>query len=71
MALVQDYFSPAPSPYVESSAQAIIAGHDLASLKPFEIGGNWQPPQLKARAWTDDYVNVFGALRARIGHPRG
>jgi spermidine synthase len=71
VALVQDYFSPAPSPYVESSAQAIIAGHDLASLKPFKSRGYWSALRLKARAWTDDYVNVFGALVERMRHPRG
>jgi spermidine synthase len=70
-ALVQDYFSPEPSPYVESSAQAIIAGHSLAALQRYRTSGAWTAPKIQARAWTDDYVNVFGALIARIEHPRG
>ncbi len=69
--LAQDYYSPAPSPYVESGAQAVIAAHDLKSLRPFMARGAWVPPRMKARAWTDDYVNVFGALMARMMHPRG
>lgn len=68
--LVQDYYTSAPSPYVESGAQAIIFGHDRASLKPFVAQGAWVQPTLQARAWTDDYVNVFGALLARIENPR-
>jgi len=68
--LVQDYVSPEPSPYVESSAQAIIAARDVQALKPFAAAGAWMQPTLKARAWTDDYVNVFGALLARWEHPR-
>ena len=69
--LVQDYYTTAPSPYVESGAQAIIVGHDRASLKPFVAQGAWVEPTIQARAWTDDYVNVFGALLARLENPRG
>ena len=69
--LVQDYYTSAPSPYVESGAQAIIVGHDRTSLKPFADRGAWVEPTIKARAWTDDYVNVFGALLARLENPRG
>ena len=71
VALVQDYYTRAASPYVESGAQAILAGHDRQSLAPFVARGDWLPPTIKARAWTDDYVNVFGALVARWSHPRG
>jgi SAM-dependent methyltransferase len=66
VALAQDYASPAPSPYVESGAQAVLAAHDLAALKPFKAHGDWIGPRRHARAWTDDYVNVFGALAARL-----
>lgn len=68
--LVQNYFSAAASPYVESGAQAIIAARDSNSLKPFVERSAWLAPTLEARAWTDDYVNVFGALLARLAHPR-
>jgi spermidine synthase len=70
-ARVQDYFSPASSPYVESGAQAILAGRDRRALEPFIARGAWAPPTLRARAWTDDYVNLFGALVGRLMHPRG
>jgi spermidine synthase len=70
-ARVQDYFSSASSPYVESGAQAILAGRDRRALEPFIARSDWAPPTLKARAWTDDYVNVFGALVGRLMHPRG
>ncbi|MEI9890678.1 MAG: fused MFS/spermidine synthase [Caulobacteraceae bacterium] len=68
--VVQDYFSSAPSPYVESGAQAILAARDRKALAPFIQRGDWKPTTLQARAWTDDYVNVFGALLARIENPR-
>ncbi len=69
VSLAQNYFSPAPSPYVESSEQAIIAGRNLAALQPLRKSGLWTPVGGHARAWTDDYVNVFGALVSRIQHP--
>ena len=69
VALAQNYISPAPSPYVETSEQAIIAGWDQTALQPFRKTGRWQPVPGHARAWTDDYVNVFGALVQRLAHP--
>jgi spermidine synthase len=68
--LVQNYYSSAPSPYVESGAQAILAARDRAALRPFEQRSDWGPTTIPARAWTDDYVNVFGALVERMTHPR-
>lgn len=69
--LVQDYYTTATSPYVESGAQAILFAHDRKALRPYEEKDAWVAPTLHARAWTDDYVNVFGALLARIENPRG
>jgi spermidine synthase len=66
----QDYFTSAPSVYVESGAQAILVGRDRKSLRPFIARSDWEPAVIEARPWTDDYVNVFGALIARITHPR-
>jgi spermidine synthase len=68
--VVQNYYSSAPSPYVESGAQAILAAPDRRALKPFIDRSDWEPTTIQARAWTDDYVNVFGALVARIENPR-
>jgi spermidine synthase len=67
----QDYFTSAPSVYVESGAQAILAARDRKSLAPFIARSDWRPTKFQTRAWTDDYVNVFGALVSRIAHPRG
>ena len=65
-ALVQDYFSAQSSPYVESGAQALLVGRDRKALRPFEDADPWVLPTRRVRAWTDDYVNVFGALVRRI-----
>jgi spermidine synthase len=65
----QDYFTSAPSVYVESGAQAILAARDRDSLRPFIARSDWRPTTHEARPWTDDYINVFGALVARITHP--
>jgi spermidine synthase len=67
----QDYFTSAPSVYVESGAQAILFARDRQALRPFMGRSDWRPPRYAARPWTDDYVNVFGALVGRITHPRG
>jgi spermidine synthase len=67
----QDYFTSAPSVYVESGAEAILAARDRKTLEPFIARSAWKPTKYQARAWTDDYVNVFGALVSRIEHPRG
>jgi spermidine synthase len=67
----QDYFTSAPSVYVESGAQAILFARDRAALRPYVDRSDWRPTRYEARPWTDDYVNVFGALISRIRHPRG
>jgi spermidine synthase len=67
----QDYYTLAPSVYVESGAQAILAARDRSALRPYLARSDWRPTRYETRPWTDDYVNVFGALVARISHPRG
>jgi hypothetical protein len=67
----QDYYTSAPSVYVESGAQAILAARDRDALGPFVARSDWRPAATEARPWTDDYVNVFGALVARMMHPHG
>jgi len=51
----------------ESSEDALIIGRDAAALAPYAADPRWTPanPNL-ARAWTDDYTNVPGALYARL-----
>jgi hypothetical protein len=56
---------------VESGAQAILAARDRDALGPFVARSDWRPAATEARPWTDDYVNVFGALVARMMHPHG
>ena len=68
--VVQDYYSWATSVYVESGAQAILAARDRKTLSPFIARSDWKPATIVARPWTDDYVNVFGALVGRIRRPR-
>jgi SAM-dependent methyltransferase len=68
-AFIQNYRSQAASPYIESDSQALLAARDPMSLKSYLAAGAWRPPTLKARPWTDDYTNVFGALISRTRHP--
>ena len=68
-AFVQNYRARNASPYIEADSQVLLAARDPAALKPYLAAGAWRPPTLKARPWTDDYTNVFGALVSRIRHP--
>ena len=68
--LQQDCYSSEVSPYVESGSQVIIAARDRGALRPFEQNDPWVPPTAHGRAWTDDYVNLFGALLARFASNR-
>ncbi len=67
-ALAQSYRPPDdPEHGWESPEDAVIVGRTRAALAPFEASGKWRPadPSL-ARAWTDDYTNLAGALYARL-----
>jgi spermidine synthase len=67
-ALVQRYRPPDdPEHAWESPEDAVIVGRTRAALAPFQATGKWQPADpTQARAWTDDYTNLAGALYARL-----
>jgi SAM-dependent methyltransferase len=47
----------------EASTEAVVMGRSEAALADFRADPRWTAPQRTAvRAWTDDYVNLFGAL---------
>jgi SAM-dependent methyltransferase len=59
--------APAAGPLWESSEDALIIGRNAAPLAPYAGDPRWTPTDpSRARAWTDDYTNVPGALYARM-----
>jgi len=59
--------APSAGPLWESSEDALIIGRDAAALAPYAADPRWTPANPnRARAWTDDYTNVPGALYARL-----
>ncbi len=67
--LERAYYSAARESYVETSSLALVAARDPKVLDAYRAAG-WGPPEHKARAWTDDYTNVFGALWTRLTEQR-
>ena len=67
--LEQTFYSQLNLSYVESSSQAIVAARDPRMLDAYRTAG-WGPPSHQARAWTDDYTNVAGALWTRLREGR-
>jgi hypothetical protein len=54
----------------ESSEDAVIVARTSAGLAPFIADRRWRPADPRgARAWTDDYTNLFGALVRRLQGP--
>lgn len=64
----QSYYSKAQQSYVETSSLAIVAARaqDGQVLDAYRKSPGWTPTTHVARAWTDDYTNVAGALWARF-----
>ncbi|MDB5430297.1 MAG: spermidine synthase [Caulobacter sp.] len=51
----------------ESSEDAVIVGRDKASLAAYAADSRWTPADpTRARPWTDNYTNLFGAMWARV-----
>jgi hypothetical protein len=71
-ALLQEYVPPPGQPVMaESSAIVMIVAKSPAALDAFRADPRWRTPDPHAaRAWTDDYSNVLGALIARLKQPR-
>lgn len=63
-ALHQIYIeNPKRAPMWEASTEALVVGRSEAALADFRSDPRWRsPPVSKARPWTDDYVDLFGAL---------
>lgn len=67
-ALIQRH-SPAKAspPLWESAEDAMIVSRSLAALAPYEADGRWaQTDPTAARPWTDDYMNLAGAMYAQL-----
>lgn len=64
VALIQLYRSAAAAPDLsENSQEVMIIGRSPQALQTFYDDANWDlPPQTNTRAWTDDYMNLVGAL---------
>lgn len=67
-AMVQRHLAdPAAPPLSESPEDAVIAARDPANLAPFASDGRWRKADPGGvRAWTDDHIDVFGALARRV-----
>ena len=47
----------------ESSTEALVIGKSEAALAPYREDPRWRRlSPTEVRPWTDDYVNLFGAL---------
>lgn len=67
-ALIQRH-SPAKAspPLWESAEDAMIVSRSLAALAPYEADDRWaQTDPTAARPWTDDYMNLAGAMYAQL-----
>ena len=71
-ALTQTYSPPPDTPlFADAGAIVVLAARSPDALAPFRRDPRWRridPGQ--ARAWTDDYSNVLGALVRRFAAPR-
>jgi spermidine synthase len=54
------------SPYVESPGIVLLVAADPHALDRYRGDRQWSPEVRPARAWTDDYTNVWGAMLARF-----
>lgn len=64
VALEQYYQSSPASPQLwESSQEVMIVGRTPQALQVFRYNGGWEmPAQTNVRPWTDDYMNLVGAI---------
>jgi spermidine synthase len=67
--LERAYYSQARMSYAETSSLALVAARSPAVLEGYKAL-SWGPPTHKARAWTDDYTNVAGALWTQMTEKR-
>ncbi|MDR3507069.1 MAG: fused MFS/spermidine synthase [Caulobacteraceae bacterium] len=68
---LRQFYRPAPNAvdYIDSAEDAVIVGRDAKSLEAFLDDTRWRPAEPNGvTAWTDDYVNLMGALTRGFGH---
>ena len=67
-ALVQRHEEAKEAPSLaESSEDALVIARSPQALAPFAADARWSPiDPTRARAWTDDYTNLIGALIGRM-----
>ncbi|MDP3855722.1 spermidine synthase [Phenylobacterium sp.] len=67
-ALIQRHDSAKSSPVLwESDEDALLVTKSLKALAPYEADKRWsQTDPTLARPWTDDYMNLVGALYAQL-----
>ena len=54
-------------PLWESAEDAMIVTRQLGALAPYEADKRWEATNpTMARPWTDDYMNLVGALYAQM-----
>ena len=68
VALVQRHEEAKEAPSLaESSEDALVIARNPQALAPFAADPRWRPiDPTRARAWTDDYTNLVGALIGRM-----
>ncbi|HEY2048317.1 MAG TPA: fused MFS/spermidine synthase [Caulobacteraceae bacterium] len=58
---------PAAPTLAEAPEDVVIAAQDPRALAPFVVDGRWRKADPGGvRAWTDDHIDVFGALARRL-----
>ena len=69
-ALVQRHFADDSNSILDSDEDAVIVARDAQALETFRADPRWTTPLASnERLWSDDYVNLFGALLKRLtGH---
>lgn len=67
-ALQQLYISDEEHSSLEGSSQVLVAAREAATLAPYASGGGWDFQSPPSEPWTDDYVNVAGAIWSQLRH---
>lgn len=61
--LLQRHRPQGGNPIVDAPEDAMVIARDPRVLEAFRADPRWiEPPETATRIWTDDYVNLFGAL---------
>ena len=72
VSLLQTHAPPTGTPvFADAGSIVVLAARTREALAPFGADSRWRPTDPDhARAWTDDYANVMGALVRRLaGEP--